>query len=51
MPFLLIPLLAGGTGFAAGFFSNSAMSKVVKVAAVGAGLYGAYHVMQKQGAK
>lgn len=51
MPFLLVPLLAGGTGFAAGFFTNSALSGVVKVAALGAGLYGTYYVVTKMGAK
>lgn len=42
MPFLLIPLLAGGVGFGVGFFSGSATSRVVTVAAVGGAAYVGY---------
>jgi len=50
MPLLLIPLLAGGVGFGAGYFTNSAMSNVVKFAAVGGGAYLLYRY-STQGAK
>jgi len=47
MPLLLVPLLAGGVGFGAGWFSNSAMSNLVKYAAIGGGLYLAYRYLPK----
>jgi|GEM_PF-1373187 len=48
--FLLYPLIAGGLGFGAGYFSNSAMSNTIKLAAVGGGAYLLYRYT-KQGAK
>jgi hypothetical protein len=51
MPLLLLfPLLAGGVGFGAGYFTNSAMSNVIKFAAVGGGAYLLYRYTT-QGAK
>jgi hypothetical protein len=51
MPLLLLfPLLAGGVGFGAGYFTNSAMSNVIKFAAVGGGAYLLYRY-STQGAK
>ncbi|MFT5879571.1 MAG: hypothetical protein ACI86X_000675 [Moritella sp.] len=44
MPFLLIPLLAGGVGFGAGFWTGSSVSKLIKLGAVGGGCYVAYQV-------
>lgn len=50
MPLLIpyaIPLVVGGVGFVAGFFSNSAMSNLVKVGVVVGGVYVAYQHFEK----
>jgi len=47
MPLIvLLPLLAGGVGFGAGFWSGSGATKVLKVAALGGGAYVAYRVIK-----
>ncbi|MEZ9470447.1 hypothetical protein BCS71_07920 [Vibrio lentus] len=47
MPLIVVlPLLAGGLGFGAGFWSGSSATKLLKVAAVGGGCYVAYRVIK-----
>lgn len=47
MPLIVVlPLLAGGFGFGAGFWSGSSATKLLKVAAVGGGCYVAYRVIK-----
>ncbi|MCJ8320433.1 MAG: hypothetical protein MJK12_12420 [Colwellia sp.] len=46
MPLLLIPLLAGGTGFGLGFFASDGFGKIVKVGLVLGGGYVAYQMYQ-----
>ncbi|WP_181360047.1 hypothetical protein [Vibrio sp. 10N.286.48.B8] len=47
MPLIVVlPLLAGGLGFGAGFWSGSSATKLLKVAAVGGGCYMAYRVIK-----
>lgn len=47
MPLIVVlPLLAGGLGFGAGFWSGSSATKLLKVAAVGGGCYVAYQVIK-----
>lgn len=47
MPLIVVlPLLAGGLGFGAGFWSGSSATKLLKLAAVGGGCYVAYRVIK-----
>ncbi len=47
MPLIVVlPLLAGGLGFGAGFWSGSSATKLLKVAAVGGGCYVTYRVIK-----
>ena len=47
MPLLfLLPVLAGGLGFGAGFWSGSSATKLLKLGAVGGGCYVAYKVIK-----
>ncbi|WP_435249523.1 hypothetical protein ACMAZD_22325 [Vibrio sp. nBUS_14] len=47
MPLIVVlPLIAGGLGFGAGFWSGSSATKLLKVAAVGGGCYVAYRVIK-----
>jgi hypothetical protein len=47
MPLLfLLPVLAGGLGFGAGFWSGSGATKLIKLGAVGGGCYVAYKVIK-----
>ncbi|WP_017191183.1 hypothetical protein [Vibrio harveyi] len=47
MPLIvLLPLLAGGVGFGAGFWSGSGTTKILKAAALGGGAYVAYQVIK-----
>ena len=43
---LLLPVLAGGLGFGAGFWSGSGATKLLKLGAVGGGCYVAYQVIK-----
>lgn len=43
---VFIPLVAGGVGFGAGFWSGSGATKLLKVAAVSGGCYVAYRVIK-----
>lgn len=48
MPLIVaLPLLAGGLGFGAGFWSGSETTKVLKLAALGGGCYVAYRVIKE----
>lgn len=42
MPFLLIPLLAGGAGFGLGFWASDGLGKAIKFTLVVGGGYVAY---------
>ena len=42
MPVMLVPIIAGGLGFGAGFWSGSGAGKFVKLAVIGGGCYAAY---------
>ncbi|MFT7682641.1 MAG: hypothetical protein ACI935_002118 [Moritella dasanensis] len=42
----LLPVLAGGLGFGAGFWSGSGATKLLKLGAVGGGCYMAYKVIK-----
>lgn len=42
MPFLLVPLLAGGVGFGVGFFTGSEATKLLKWGVIAGGGYVAY---------
>lgn len=44
--FVFLPLLAGGVGFGAGFWTGSGTTKLLKVAALGGGCYVAYRVIK-----
>ncbi|MCC4238134.1 hypothetical protein LL266_16720 [Vibrio anguillarum] len=47
MPLIVVlPLLAGGLGFGAGFWSGSGATKLLKIGAVGGGCYVAYRVIK-----
>ncbi|MCY9828601.1 hypothetical protein [Vibrio chagasii] len=47
MPLIVVlPLLAGGLGFGAGFWSGSSATKLLKIGAVGGGCYMAYRVIK-----
>lgn len=46
MPLLLLPLLAGGVGFGAGFWTGSGATKLIKLAMVGGGCYMAYQAVK-----
>lgn len=47
MPLIVVlPLLAGGLGFGAGFWSGSSATKLLKIGAVGSGCYMAYRVIK-----
>lgn len=47
MPLIVVlPLLAGGLGFGAGFWSGSSATKLLKIGAVGGGCYVAYRVIK-----
>lgn len=47
MPLLLfLPLLAGGAGYGAGFWSGSGATKLLKLGAVGGGCYLAYRAIK-----
>ncbi|WP_171391169.1 hypothetical protein [Vibrio mediterranei] len=43
---ILIPLIAGGVGFGAGFWTGSTTTKVVKAAALAGGSYIAYKAIK-----
>jgi len=47
MPLLLLLPLVGGVGFVGGFFANDSLSNLVKITAVGGGVYLAYNYMKK----
>ncbi|CAM2985987.1 hypothetical protein [Vibrio neptunius] len=44
---VLFPLLAGGVGFGAGFWSGSAATKLLKLSALAGGTYLVYHVVKE----
>lgn len=47
MPLIvLLPALAGGLGFGAGFWSGSSASKLIKIGVFGGGCYMAYQVFK-----
>ncbi|CAK3435169.1 conserved hypothetical protein [Vibrio crassostreae] len=47
MPLIVVlPLLAGGLGFGAGFWSGSGATKLLKIGAIGGGCYVAYQVIK-----
>lgn len=47
MPLIfLLPVLAGGLGFGAGFWSGSSATKLLKLGAVGGGCYMAFQVIK-----
>ena len=47
MPLIfLLPVLAGGLGFGAGFWSGSSATKLLKLGAVGGGCYMTYKVIK-----
>ncbi|MGF1716112.1 hypothetical protein L4D08_14645 [Photobacterium chitinilyticum] len=47
MPLIVVlPLLAGGLGFGAGFWSGSGATKLLKIGAIGGGCYVAYRVIK-----
>lgn len=47
MPLIvLLPLMAGGVGFGAGFWSGSSATKLLKIGAVGGGCYVAYRLIK-----
>jgi len=47
MPLIVVlPMLAGGLGFGAGFWSGSGATKLLKIGAIGGGCYVAYRVIK-----
>ncbi|QUM91220.1 hypothetical protein HWV03_21865 [Moritella sp. 36] len=47
MPLIfLLPVLAGGLGFGAGFWSGSGATKLLKLGALGGGCYMTYKVIK-----
>ena len=42
----LLPVLAGGLGFGAGFMSGTGATKLLKLGALGGGCYMAYQVIK-----
>ncbi|WP_019274620.1 hypothetical protein [Vibrio coralliilyticus] len=44
---VLVPLMAGGLGFGAGFWSGSAATKLLKLSAVAGGTYLVYHLVKE----
>ncbi|WP_170961608.1 hypothetical protein [Vibrio genomosp. F6] len=47
MPLIVVlPLLAGGLGFGAGFWSGSGVTKLLKISAIGGGCYVTYRVIK-----